>query len=106
MFTKNVKFLASKRFSLLCEDPKKFPNAKFNRINFLRFSDFSLSSVVEFNEDLGKGKIKVKELKPLGDGVPLLKFVETNLTQKTNENTSLYRRSLVNRKIPLDDLPT
>ena len=29
------------------------------------------ASIIEFNEDLGKGKIKVKELKALGDGVPL-----------------------------------
>ena len=29
------------------------------------------ASIIEFNEDLGKGKIKVKELKPLGDGGPL-----------------------------------
>ena len=29
------------------------------------------ASIIEFNEDLGEGKIKVKELKPLGDGIPL-----------------------------------
>ena len=29
------------------------------------------ASIVEFNEDLGEGKIKVKEIKPLGDGIPL-----------------------------------
>ena len=29
------------------------------------------TSIVEFNEDLGEGKIKVAKLKPLGDGIPL-----------------------------------
>lgn len=29
------------------------------------------TSIVEFNENLGEGKIKVTKLKPLGDGIPL-----------------------------------
>ena len=29
------------------------------------------TSIVEFNEELGEGKIKVTKLKPLGDGIPL-----------------------------------
>lgn len=29
------------------------------------------TSIVEFNEELGQGKIKVTKLKPLGDGIPL-----------------------------------
>ena len=29
------------------------------------------ASITEFNEDLGEARIKVKELKPLGDGIPL-----------------------------------